>query len=68
MKLHYILTATLVGVASMFTACSEDELVDNNTINNGKLHTIEMQLNASRPNFDGERSSRAQGNSWKNGD
>lgn len=68
MKLQYMLTATLVGVASMFTACSEDELVDNNTSNNGKLHTIEMQLNASRPNFDGEHSSRAQGNSWENGD
>lgn len=68
MKLQYMLTATLVGVASMFTACSEDELVDNNTSNNGKLHTIEMQLNASRPDFDGERSSRAQGNNWENGD
>lgn len=68
MKLQYMLTATLVGVASMFTACSEDELVDNNTSNNGKLHTIEMQLNASRPNFDGERSSRVQGYNWENGD
>lgn len=68
MKLQYMLTATLVGVASMFTACSEDELVDNNTINNGKLHTIEMQLNANRPDFDGKRSSRVQGNSWEDGD
>lgn len=67
MNRFYIIPQLLIGATFMFTACSQDELVDNTTPNTN-IHTIDLDLHASCPSFDQAKGTRAQSKSWSNGD
>lgn len=67
MKSLHIIPQLLIGVSALFTACSQDELVDTST-SNKNLHTIELDLHATCPTFDKAKGTRAEAKSWSNGD
>ncbi len=70
-RLQHIFNVSLLGAATLLAACSNDDLATDKQANhsaNNSLHTLSLQLNASKPSFEQTPSQRAEAASWKTGD